>query len=148
MRKYQSVIAILLAFVASVFINGCSAAKVAKPLTYSPEQVQQIQAYAADLTVMRDRLPELAEQIQAQDWVNVRTFVRGPLGEIRVKMSNLAQTLFPTARKEVRQLAKAISTNLVSIDQAAQAKVYKDAIRNYAEVLRDLDALVKSLPQG
>jgi photosystem II protein PsbQ len=148
MRKYQSVIAILLAFVASVFINGCSAAQVSKPLTYSPEQVQQIQTYAADLTAMRDRLPELAEQIQAQEWVDVRAFIRGPLGEVRFKMANLAQTLFPKSRKEISQLAKAISTNLVGIDQAAQGKVYKEAIRNYAEVLRDMDALINSIPQG
>jgi len=148
MRKSRSVVAILLAFVASVFINGCSGAQVAKPLVYSAEQVQQIQGYAADLAAMRDRLPELAQQIQSQNWVDVRAFIRGPLGEIRVKMSNVSQVLFPAARQSVSQLAKSISTNLVSIDQAAQAKVYKEAIRNYAEVLRDLDALVNSLPQG
>lgn len=147
MRKYRSVVAILLAFVASVFINGCSGAPAAKPLVYSAEQVQQIQGYTADLAAIRDRLPELAQQIQAQEWVNVRTFIRGPLGEIRVKMSNVSQVLFPNSRKDVSKLAKSISTNLVSIDQAAQAKVYKEAIRNYAEVLRDLDALVNSLPK-
>ncbi len=148
MRKYRSVVAILLAFVASVFINGCSGTAVTKPLTYSAEQIQQIQGYTTDLAALRDRLPALAEKIQAQDWVDVRSFIRGPLGELRVKMANVSQVLFPTARKEVTALAKSISMNLVSIDQAAAVKEYKTAIRNYAEVLRDLDALVKALPQS
>jgi photosystem II protein PsbQ len=148
MGKYRSVVAILLAFVASVMISGCSAAKVAKPLVYSAEQIQQIQAYTADLTTMRSRMPELAEEIQAQDWVRVRNFIRGPLGEIRVKISNLSQTLFPNARQPIVELGKSISSNLVRVDQSAQAKVYKEAIRNYAEVVRDLDALINSIPQG
>jgi photosystem II protein PsbQ len=151
MRKFRAVLTVILALAAVVLLNLGSVAEAkrpAKPLTYTSDQITEIQESAAELSSIRDRLPELADLIQKQDWVFVRNFLHGPLGEIRTKMSLLSQKLLPTDQKQARTIAKAVADNLVAIDQASKDENYKAAIRNYAETIRDLDAFLQLVPRG
>jgi photosystem II protein PsbQ len=151
MVKLRSVLTVLLALaiVALVsFGNVAEAKKLTKPPSYSPEQIETIQEYTTELSALRDRMPELADLIQKQDWVFVRNFIRGPLGELRSKMSYLTQNLLPADQAEARKVARSVFTSLVAIDQAAQNEDYKLAIRNYSETLRDFDAFLQLVPKG
>jgi len=150
MKKFQSILAIALALVAVVvFSFGSPAeAKRGKATTYSAEQLAEIQASAANLTAVRDRLPELAELIQQQDWVFVRNFIHGPLGELRATMSRVSRNLLPDAQKQALKLLRDVFDDLETIDVAAQNRDYKLAIRNYAETLRDFDAFLDLIPKA
>jgi photosystem II protein PsbQ len=150
MKKFQSILAIALALVAVVvFSFGSPAeAKRGKATTYSAEQLAEIQASAANLTAVRDRLPELAELIQKQDWVFVRNFIHGPLGELRATMSRVSRNLLPDAQKQALKLLRDVFDDLETIDVAAQNRDYKLAIRNYAETLRDFDAFLDLIPKA
>lgn len=151
MSKYRSVVSVILALVAVVFVNFGNAAEAkpkAQPLTYTSEQLETIQGYVNDLSKVRDRLPELAQLIQKQDWIYVRNFIHGPLGEIRATLLKLSRNLLPDAQAPARKAAKAVFDNLVAIDQAAVKGDYKLAIRNYAETIRDLDSFLQLVPQA
>jgi photosystem II protein PsbQ len=151
MSKYRSIFAAILAVAVVVLLSfgGVAEAKrVAKPPSYTSEQIAQIQEYASELSAIKDRLPELADLIQKQDWVFVRNFIHGPLGELRAKMAFASQNLLGEDQKQARAAAKTVVDNLVAIDQAAQAENYKLAIRNYAETVRDLDNFLSLLPKG
>ncbi|UBF24231.1 photosystem II protein PsbQ [Kovacikia minuta CCNUW1] len=151
MRKFRAIFAVVLAFALVVLVSLGSVAEAKRPtqpLTYTSEQIAQLQTYASDLSAIRDRLPELADLIQKQDWVFVGNFIHGPLGEIRTKMNFLAQNLLPADQKQARSIAKLVASNLIAIDQAAKDKNYKAAIRNYAETIRDLDDLLQLVPKG
>ncbi|HIK14127.1 MAG TPA: photosystem II protein PsbQ [Leptolyngbyaceae cyanobacterium M33_DOE_097] len=151
MVKFRAIISFLLVLVTVVVVNWGSPAAAKppkKPTTYTTEQIQQLQAYAADVAEMRDRLPELADLIQKQNWVFVRNFIHGPLGEIRTKMLTMSRNLLPDAQKEANQLSKAVFDHLVDIDQAAASQNYKVAVRSYAETVRDLDTFLNLIPQG
>lgn len=150
MMKFRSVLAILLALVTAFMLNvgSVAAAKVKKPQTYTPAQLERIQEYASTLQATRDRLPELATLIQQQDWTFTRNFIHGPLGELRSDMSALIRNLLPDAQPSARLLAKTVFDDLIAIDTAAQAGDYKKAIRNYAETLRDFDAFTAILPKA
>jgi photosystem II protein PsbQ len=151
MRKFRAVLTVVLALAAVVLLNLGSVAEAkrpAKPLTYTSEQITEIQESASELTTIRDRLPELADLIQKQDWVFVGNFLHGPLGDIRTKMSRLSQKLLPNDQKQARTVAKAVADNLVAIDQASKDENYKAAIRNYGETIRDLDSLLQLVPRG
>ncbi|MGA7937396.1 MAG: photosystem II protein PsbQ [Kovacikia sp.] len=151
MRKFRAVLAVVLALVAVVLLNlgnVAEAKRPAKPLTYTSEQVAQIQEVASELSTLRGRLPELADLIQQQDWVFVRNFIHGPLGELRTKMGFLTQKLLPNDQKQARSIAKLVADNLVAIDQAAKDGNYKAAIRNYAETIRDLDSFLQLVPNS
>lgn len=148
--KHRSILSIVLALLLSLVMNvaSVSAAKVKAPTTYTPDQLEQIQNYAADLQAMRDRLPELANLIQKQDWIFTRNFIHGPLGELRIKMLNTARNLLPSAQKNAQKLAKSVFDDLVAIDKAAQNQDYQAAVRNYAEAVRDLDSFFTILPKS
>ena len=147
MRHYRSILALALAFV-TAFLVSCSSPNSTKTQTYSSTQIEQIQTYASGITKIRSRMPELATLIENREWINVRNFIHGPLGELRVRMGNLARNLLPNAQAQARQSAQDIFTHLEEIDEAAQNNDYRQAIRNYAEAIKDFDAFFQLVPNS
>lgn len=147
MKQYRSILALVLAFV-TAFLVSCSSPTNSKPLTYTPTQVEQIQTYATDIQAMRDRMPELAAEIQKRDWINARNFIHGPLGELRTKMASLNRNLLPKAQAPAREAAQNIFVHLEEIDEAVGRSDYRQAIRNYAEALKDFDAYFQLVPNA
>jgi len=149
MVKLRSIIVVVLALVLVVVLNlGSVAEAKPRPKAYTAEQIEQIQAYVSDLSAVRDRLPELATLIQKQNWIFVRNFIHGPLGEVRTKMLNLSRNLLPDAQPQSRAAAKLVFNHLVAIDEAAAKGDYKAAIRNYAQTIRDFDGFLQLVPQA
>ncbi len=147
MSLFRPLISVLLVFI-SVFIVSCGDGSQAKAPTYSPEQIAQIQTTNKNLTVLRDRFPELATMIQERDWNNVKSFIHGPLGDIRTRMAGLSRELLPGSKEKALAVSKEIFTHLNKIDEAAGAQDYKVAIRNYGEALKDFETFSNLIPQG
>lgn len=150
MVNYRSIVAVILAVVTALMLNVSSvqAAKVKKPLTYTPEQLEQIGTYTTDLQKMRDRLPELAELLNRKDWTFARNLIHGPLGELRLKMATVSRTLLPDVQPEAKRLSKEVFDDLVAIDTAAQIENFQVAIRKYTEVLKNFDAFLALIPEA
>ena len=147
MSLFRPLISILLVFV-SVFIVSCGDGSQAKAPTYSPEQIAQIQVTNKNLTTLRDRLPELASYIEGRDWNNVKSFIHGPLGDIRTRMAGLSRELLPGSKEKALSVSKEIFVHLNKIDEAAGNQDYKVAIRNYGEALKDFATFSDLIPQG
>jgi|SRR6478672_5195833 len=147
MARYRSILSLILAFV-TVFIVSCSSPTAFKPPTYTSAQLEKIQGYANDLGAVRDRLPELATLIQNRKWSDVESFIHGPLGELRVQMSTVARDLLPNAQSTALETAKNVFGHLNKLDQAAKDTSYEQAIRQYAEALKDFDAFFELLPKS
>jgi photosystem II protein PsbQ len=147
MANYRSILAILLAFVTTLLVS-CSSPAKAKPPTYTSTQLEQIQSYQSDLSAMQQRLPELAQLIQDREWTNTRSFIHGPLGELRTTSSRLIRNLLPKDQPEAEKLSKKVFGSLIKIDVAAEATNYDLAIRSYGELQRDLNAFFQLIPQG
>ncbi|MEX0269938.1 photosystem II protein PsbQ [Leptolyngbyaceae cyanobacterium UHCC 1019] len=150
MVKIRTIVsaALVLFMVLVLGVGQVEAAKVKQPLTYTPEQLEQIQDYATDLQAMRDRLPELGQLVQQQDWTFTRNFIRGPLGELRVKMQNLSRTLLPDAQPAARQLAKNVFNDLIALDLAAQNSKAAVAQREYSAALKSFDSFLALVPEA
>jgi photosystem II protein PsbQ len=144
---FRPLISLLLVFV-SVFIVSCSDGTQAKAPTYSAAQITQIQATNKNIAAMRDRLPELATMIQGRDWNNVKSFIHGPLGEIRTRMASLSRELLPGSKEKALAISKEIFVHLNKIDAAAGNNDYQVAIRNYGEALKDFQTFSDLIPQG
>jgi photosystem II protein PsbQ len=147
MSLFRPLISILLVFV-SVFIVSCSDGSEAKAPSYSATQLTQIQATNKNVTALRDRLPELATLIQSRDWNNVKSFIHGPLGEIRISMAGLSRELLPGSKEQALAVSKEIFVHLNKIDEAAGNNDYQVAIRNYGEAIKDFETFSKLIPQG
>ena len=147
MAKYRSILALVFCTLMAIVMVGCSGAAAMKP-TYTPDKIAEIQGYAKDLSELSNRLPELQTLIQKEDFIFARNFIHGPLGEIRVRMSRIANDLLPDEQKPARDLARQISNDLVEIDQASAVNNLKEAVRYYGETVKDLEAFNKLIPQG
>ncbi|MCL1464791.1 photosystem II protein PsbQ [Argonema galeatum] len=147
MPRYRSFLALVLAFL-TAFLVSCGTPEVKKPPTYTPAQIELIGQNVSAIKALRDRLPELAKLVQDENWVFVRNFIRGPLGELRGRISGIERNLLPDARPKAREAAKELYESLVSIDQAAQKRDYKAAIGNYAAIQKNLNAFLDLAPKA
>jgi photosystem II protein PsbQ len=147
MSLFRPLISILLVFV-SIFVVSCGDGSQAKAPTYSVAQLTQIQAANKNLVALSDRLPELATMIQKRDWNNVKSFIHGPLGEIRTRLSGLSRELLPGTKEQALAISKEIFVHLNKIDEAADRNDYKAAIVNYGEAIKDFTSFEKLIPQA
>jgi photosystem II protein PsbQ len=146
MSLFRPLISLLLVLV-SVLVVSCGDAQVKAP-TYSAAQLTQIQTTSKNIAALTDRLPELSALIQERDWNNVKSFIHGPLGDIRTRMSGLSRELLPGTKEQALKISKEIFEHLNKIDAAADDNDYKLAIRNYGEAIKDLASFEKLIPQA
>ncbi len=147
MSLFRPLISLLFVFI-SVFVVSCSDASQAKAPTYSAEQLVRIQTTSKNVTALTDRLPELSAMIQKRDWNNVKSFIHGPLGDIRVLMSGLSRELLPGSKEKALAVSKEIFVHLNKIDEAADNNDYPGAIRNYGEAIKDITTLFTLTPKA
>jgi photosystem II protein PsbQ len=146
MRRYRAILSVLFAAIA-VFLVSCSApTQTAKGPIYTPEQIAQIQIYVADVQEMRDRLLAIPPLVQQRKWVDVQSFIHGPLGEMRIRMTRLARSLEPKVQKNALQAAKDVFEHLILIDEATQTGDDRKALLNYNLALQDFDTFLKYVP--
>lgn len=147
MARYRSILAVILAFVAT-FVVSCSSPAPTQPKTYTPLQLEQIQRNISGIAPLRDRFSELSTAIQNRDWNEVESFIHGPMAELRFNMNNIARGLLPDAQSAALEKSRSFFERLVTIDQAAQDGDYDLAIRNYAEAVKDIDAFLALAPKA
>ena len=147
MSLFRPLISLLLVFI-SVFVVSCGDGSQAKAPTYSAAQLAQIQTTTKNVTALTDRLPELATMIQKRDWNNVKSFIHGPLGDIRILMSALSKELLPGTKEKALATSKEIFVHFNKIDEAAGNNDYPGAIRNYGEAIKDITTLFNLAPKA
>jgi photosystem II protein PsbQ len=145
MAKLRSLLGLLLAAIA-IFVVGCGGGNVAPPTTYSADQIAQIQIYAPRVTELRDRFPELEGYIQTKDWVNIRSFIHGPMGELRARLGRVAARLLPQQAAQAKALADDLAVHLERLDAAAADFNQIEAGKQYRLALDDFDAFLDLVP--
>lgn len=148
MTRYRSIVGLLLAVVATVLVS-CSSAPTAKlPTTYTPDQLETIQQYAAGVQGLRDRIPELESYIRDQDWVNIQSLLHGPYGELRSRMGRLSNTLLPQDKAKAIDLSKDLFKHLELLDESTLVRNQIAAGREFRLVLDDFDAFLALVPEA
>lgn len=141
-------ISLVLALVAVVLVScGGPSATVAPP-TYTQTQLERIQGYVPGILEAHERLSELQEGIQAEDWQEVQAVMRGPLGQMLQDMNSLTRSLLPADQKAARQAARDLFDDFVDIDQAAESQKVEVALRGYGEAVADFNKFMQLLPTG
>lgn len=149
MIRLRSILTVLLTVtIAFLLISGnpAAAARTASQPTYTPAQFEQIQRYVTSVDELGDRFLELPTLIQQEKWVDVKSLIHGPLGELRTRMFRLSRSLDPKMQKTAQKAAREVFEHLVAIDEAADLRDKTKAFRNYNEALKDLDTFFGLLP--
>lgn len=145
MRRFRSILSLFVAAIA-IFLVSCSSAPVARGPVYTTAQLAQIEQYTTGVTELRDRLLEIPPLVQKQNWVDVQSFIHGPLGELRVRMSRLARSLEPKVQSKALQAAKEVYEDLNLIDEATLTRDSKKALLSYNRTIKDFEAFLKYVP--
>ncbi|MEB3829765.1 photosystem II protein PsbQ [Phormidium sp. CCY1219] len=147
MGRFRSILASILALV-MVFVVSCAPQQAAKPPVYSPSQLEIIAEYKGDLLSLRDRMSELEQLIVDRKWVDVETFIHGPLGDLRRDMSYVTRNLDDREQKTARRKSQALFSDLEAIDAAAAEADYSEAVEKYGEAIVDFDAFLDLIPSA
>jgi photosystem II protein PsbQ len=145
MGRFRPILGILLAIVATCLVAcGGPAAKI--PTTYTPDMMQKVELYSPGVAELRDRLPELEQYIQDKDWVDVQSFIHGPMGELRSRVNRLSSTLLPKDQAEAKALAKELYMHLERLDDAAVEGLQVVAGQEYRIALDYFDSFLNLVP--
>lgn len=148
MTRYRAVLSLVLVAIATFLFSCSSPSATVKGPTYSADQFAQIQQATETVENLRQRMLEIPPLVQQGRWVDVQTFIHGPLGELRFRMNNLARMLEPKVQKQALQTAKDVFGHLNLIDEATLTRDSRKALLNYNEALRDFEEFYKLLPSG
>jgi len=118
---------VLVLFSSSVFVSNSPA----------------VAANKSKLEVIGDRLDELKTFIDDNNWITVKTYIHGPLGQVRQDISSAIRLLRdPTKAKA---LSAKFFKDLIAIDVAAGKRDVDKTFDAYEETRQDFDRLVSVL---
>jgi len=146
MRRYRAVVGVLIAAIAT-FLVSCGSAPDAVAPTYTPEKISQLQNYVNRVEIARERLPELENYIEKDNWVNVDNFTHGPLGQIRTELTRLSNQLLPVDQPKAKAMTEEMLGHLQNLDEASQGRNYGNAISQYREFVDDFDTFLSIVPK-
>jgi photosystem II protein PsbQ len=147
MTRPRSIFALMMAFLMA-FLVSCSSVEAKVPTTYTAAQIQQIQRYVPTLTEFRSRMDKLGTLIQQRNWVDTKTYIHGPLGDLRNTMKTVSASLLPKSQQQAVDLTKSLFTDLVNIDLAAKDLDYAKVTASYQKAVNDFDSFLQLIPKA
>ena len=147
MKIFRSVLSLMLVLVATVLVS-CGSPTASAPPTYTPEKLQTIKTYRIPADVALDKMNTLGGFVENEDWVNVKTFIHGPLGLLRRDLRYLSDALLPDDKAQAKELAQDIFASLENLDAAALDKDSKTATSEYKQALADFENYMDLIPDA
>ncbi|MEM9540581.1 MAG: photosystem II protein PsbQ [Cyanobacteria bacterium P01_E01_bin.42] len=146
MKRLRSLLPIFLAAFAILLVS-CGGSVAKAPPVYTPEKIAEIQRYMTPVYAARERMPELAEYIEAEDWRNVSSFIHGPLGGLSSSMGYINRSVvLPKDRPALEEAYESFYKDIERLDAAVQDNTYSFAIAGYTSTLKDFDAYIDLIP--
>ena len=145
-RFFHSLLSLMLV-VATTLLVSCSSTSAKAPTTYTSEKIAQLQTIVEPIEAIRERMPEVENLIEDENWVDTVTMIHGPFGQLRSKMTYLSRSLLPKDQKKATELAKQLFNDLEEIDAAAKNRNYGAATSKYRSAVRDFDAFLSLIPK-
>lgn len=139
----------LILVLTTTLLVSCGSATQAKiPTVYTPEKIAQLQEYRAPIAKAREQMSTLEDLINAENWVDTRTFIHGPLGELRQDMAIVARKLLPKDQKPAQEIARNLFGHFERIDAAAKERNSVSAKNEFSEAIKDFDAYLNLVPSN
>lgn len=147
MVKFRALLSFLFACVAFVLVGCGGPVAVSVPPTYTDAQLQQIQQYLPEIQSAYERLDALGAAIQAGNWQEVRSTIRGPFGSMIQDLKYVNSHLLPADQKVAQELSRNIFQDFVDIDQAAASTNVNVALQSFNTAVQDIEKFLGQLPE-
>ncbi|MBV6621839.1 MAG: photosystem II protein PsbQ [Rivularia sp. (in: Bacteria)] len=146
MSRLRPLFSLILISLATLLISCGGPNVAATPPTYTQSQIEKIQEYVPEIVAVQERGAELQKLIQNRDWIDVGTFIHGPMAEARLNMNYIVSNLLPEQQKPARKLVRDMFNNLVKIDQAAGEGNSGQALNAYDAAFADINQFLDLMP--
>jgi photosystem II protein PsbQ len=148
MTSLRAILSVILVLVATLLVSCGNPQATQIPTTYSAEKIEQLQVFVEPIAAAQEKLSELQNLIAAENWVDTRTLIHGPLGQLRKDMLTLSASLLPKDQKQATELSREVFGHLERLDAAAQARNLSQAETQFQEARRDFDTFLNLIPQA
>jgi photosystem II protein PsbQ len=145
MKIFRAILSLMLVLVATVLVS-CGSPQASAPPTYTPEKLQVINTYRIPIDAAREKMTNLGEFVKEQDWVNIKSYIHGPLGFLRRDFRYLSDALLPDDAKKAKEIADDIFARLENIDVAAKDHDGKKVASEYVKAIADFDNYFDLIP--
>jgi photosystem II protein PsbQ len=102
--------------------------------------------YRQRVQVLRDRLETLQTYVNAENWTTIRTYIHGPLGEVRRDVAYITRSLDAKQRKQAKEIADRLFADLVKLDFAARDQNRPATEETYNATRQEFDRLLSLVP--
>jgi len=99
------------------------------------------------LQSLTDRIELLKTYVDRSNWTTIKTFIHGPLGQIRVDIGRAIDKLPSKQQAAAKNLAKDLFNDLVKLDIAATDREVDRTDAAYSQVRQDFTELLALLPK-
>jgi photosystem II protein PsbQ len=143
-RLRSALLALVMA--ATIAFAGLGFAPAAQAETYTSAQKAQIEIFVPGVQDLRDQLPTIEGYIANKRWREIQTFVHGPLGELRERLSRVSRRLKGSDRATAEAASKDLFKHLVAMDEFAGQFDYKRAGNEYLAAVKAFDQFLSVVP--
>ncbi|NJK34584.1 MAG: photosystem II protein PsbQ [Oscillatoriales cyanobacterium SM2_2_1] len=98
--------------------------------------------YRQRVQVLRDRLEMLQTFVDQENWTTIRTYIHGPLGEVRRDVGYITRSLDAKQRKTAKEITSRLFADLVKLDFAARDRNLIETRETYNATREDFDHLL------
>jgi photosystem II protein PsbQ len=148
MPRLRSILSLVLVLITTLLVS-CGSPQASKiPTTYTAQKIEQLQVYVQPIEAAREKMATLQALISDKNWVDVDTFIHGPLGQLRKDMLGLSRNLLVKDQKRAADLAKEVFGHLERLDGAAKDRNASAAVANFRSALDDFDAFLSLIPKA
>ena len=137
---------VFLVAIATLLVSCSSGGKATAPPTYSADQLAEIAIYAQRIEKSKARLPELADYVRNDNWVNIDNFIHGPLGTLRTGMNRLAYQLLPDDKSTALKVSDKVSSDLEAMSAAVGVFDSARTTEAYIKFAKDLSTFIALIP--
>ncbi|MGB7414620.1 MAG: hypothetical protein WA902_10465 [Thermosynechococcaceae cyanobacterium] len=104
--------------------------------------ISQVQRYATKLTPLRIEILKLKPLIERGSWSEVKSLIRGPLGEFTMRLSFLEGAFPLSERTKVSRITNNLSDYLIQIDSSANVGNIQQSLETFQALTNELDGLL------
>jgi photosystem II protein PsbQ len=118
---------------------------------YAPSAIAQTDppdAYLARVASLSDRFNRLETYVNQNSWSDIKGYIHGPLGAIRVDVSRVISALPAKEQAKAKALAKKVFDGLVDLDFAVAAQDRSATSSTFAQVRKDYENILNLFEQG
>ena len=102
-----------------------------------------IAASRSKLEIIGDRIEQLKIYIDQNNWITVKTYIHGPLGQVRQDIAQSIRLL--KDQSKAKEVSTKFFNDLIKIDFAAAERDIDKTLNAYGETKADFEQLVKIL---